>query len=193
MKTSIRYLRKKRGMTLKELGAKTGITAAHLSLIERDKRDPSIQTLNKIARALEVDTEVFWWNTVEAPSGKKAEYDLVRKNERRIYHGVYNDKLIYEYVTSSSVYGPQGGETMEGYIAKVSPGGNTNPFAPTSHKSEELVYVIRGKMLCEIEDTDIEMEQGDSITIKSNMAHRFINNFEDEVEVLMIRSPYKNV
>ena len=102
-------MRKQRGMTLEELSAKTGITAAHLSLIERDKRDPSIQTLNKIAKALEVDTEVFWWNTVETPSGKNAEYDLVRCDERKIYRGVYNDKLTYEYVTNSAVYGPKGG------------------------------------------------------------------------------------
>lgn len=122
MKTSIRYLRKQRGMTLKELSAATGITAAHLSLIERDKRDPSIQTLNKISKALEVDTEVLWWNTAEISDGKNAGYDLVRKDKRRIYHGVYNDNLIYEYVTSSTAENFQDGEQMEGYIAKIAPG-----------------------------------------------------------------------
>ena len=193
MKTSIRYMRKQRGMTLEELSAKTGIAAAHLSLIERDKRDPSIQTLNKIAKALEVDTEVFWWNTVETPSEQKAEYDLVRCDERKKYHGVYNDKLTYEYVTNSAVYGPKGGESMEGYIAKVAPGGNTNPFAPTAHRSDEFVYVIKGRMICQVEETKIEMQQGDCITIKGNMAHRFINDFDDEVEVLMVREPYKTV
>ncbi len=139
MKTSIRYLRKQRGMTLKELSAATGITAAHLSLIERDKRDPSIQTLNKISKALEVDTEVLWWNTAEISDGKNAGYDLVRKDKRRIYHGVYNDKLIYEYVTSSTAENFQDGEQMEGYIAKIAPGSNTNPSAPMLYKTDEFI------------------------------------------------------
>ncbi len=186
-------MRKQRGMTLEELSAKTGITAAHLSLIERDKRDPSIQTLNKIAKALEVDTEVFWWNTVETPSEQKAEYDLVRCDERKKYHGVYNDKLTYEYVTNNCVDGGQNIDHIEGYIAKVAPGGNTNPFAPTVHKADEFVYVIKGSMICQVEETKIEMQQGDCITIKGNMAHRFINDFDDEVEVLMVREPYKTV
>lgn len=190
MKTSIRYLRKKRGMTLKELSEKTGITVAHLSLIERDKRDPSVQTLEKIAKVLQVDVETFWWNTVESLDGNSADYDLVRSDERKVYQGVYNDKLIYEYVTSSAKWGPNTTGEMEGYIAKLAPGGNTNPFAPTIHKTDEFVYVIKGKMICEIEDKKLVMSQGDSVTIKKNMSHRFINEFDEELEVLMVRCPY---
>ena len=190
MKTSIRYLRKMRGMTLEEVSEKTGITAAHLSLIERNKRDPSIQTLIKIAQALQVDVETFWWNTVESSPKDDAEYELVRKDERKVYKGVYNDKLIYEYVTGEVKFGPQTNGEMEGYIAKLAPGGNTNPFAPTIHKTDEFMYVLRGKMICEIENEHIIMSQGDSVTIKKNMAHRFINEFDEEVEVLMIRCPY---
>ena len=187
MKTSIRFLRKKKGMTLEELSEKTHITAAHLSMIERDKREPSIQTLDRIAQALEVDTEVFWWNTVESPTGNDAEYDLVRLEDRKVYHGVYNDKLIYEYVTNAALEDDTNWNSMEGYIAKISPEGNTNPFAPTVHKSDEFVYVIRGEMICEIEDSRIEMKAGDSVTIKSNMSHRFMNESDDEVEILMVR------
>ena len=123
MKTSIRFLRKKKGMTLEELSEKTHITAAHLSMIERDKREPSIQTLDRIAQALEVDTEVFWWNTVESPTGNDAEYDLVRLEDRKVYHGVYNDKLIYEYVTNAASEDDTNWNSMEGYIAKISPEG----------------------------------------------------------------------
>lgn len=187
MKTSIRFLRKMRGMTLKELSEKTHITAAHLSMIERDKREPSIQTLDKIARALEVDTEVFWWNSVEAPTGNEAEYDLIKAEDRKTYRGVYNDKLIYEFVTNSFSEGEDDWNRLEGLIAKILPGGDTNPFAPTAHKGDEFVYVIRGKMICEIEDSRIEMKTGDSVTIKNSMAHRFLNEGDEEVEVLMVR------
>ena len=70
---------------------------------------------------------------------KNAGYDLVRKDKRRIYHGVYNDKLIYEYVTSSTAENFQDGEQMEGYIAKIAPGSNTNPSAPMLYKTDEFI------------------------------------------------------
>ena len=191
MKTSIRYLRKQRGLTLEELSRMTGITTAHLSLIERDKRDPSIQTLEKIARALRVDTEVFWWDTAEEGGGREADYDLIRAEERQEYQGVFNDKLVYEYVTKDEPSAAPERQGMEGFIVKIAPGGSTNPFAPTIHKSDEFIYVIRGRMACEIEDEKIEMKEGDCLTIKSNATHRFFNDFEEEVEVLMVRTLHK--
>ena len=60
METSIRFLRKQRNLTLAELSMRSGLTTAYLSMIERGKRQPSMQSIQKIADALQVDKEVFW-------------------------------------------------------------------------------------------------------------------------------------
>ena len=52
METSIRFLRKQRNLTLAELSMRSGLTTAHLSMIERGKRQPSMQSIQKIADAL---------------------------------------------------------------------------------------------------------------------------------------------
>ena len=49
--------RKELGLSLRELGEASGVTASFLSLIERDKASPSISTLRQIAEAL--DTPIF--------------------------------------------------------------------------------------------------------------------------------------
>lgn len=50
----IRELRHERGMSQEELGFKSGISAAHLGQIERALKNPTVDTLGKIAAALEV-------------------------------------------------------------------------------------------------------------------------------------------
>lgn len=50
----IRKLRKEKGMTQKELSAKLGTTPQNLAQYENGKRNPKIETLQKIADALDV-------------------------------------------------------------------------------------------------------------------------------------------
>lgn len=51
----IRKLRKEKGMTQKELSAKLGTTPQNLAQYENGKRNPKIETLQKIADALNVN------------------------------------------------------------------------------------------------------------------------------------------
>ena len=55
----IRAWRKYRKITMKELAAEVGISAAYLSQIENGKRTPSMKTLQAIAGALAVDLEML--------------------------------------------------------------------------------------------------------------------------------------
>lgn len=187
METSIRFLRKQRNLTLAELSMRSGLTTAHLSMIERGKRQPSMQSIQKIADALQVDKEVFWWNSVTRPMSKEANYSLVHTRERVVYSGRYNDKLRYEDITVNPSWDKINKVNMSGIIGKLKPSCNTNPFAPTSHRGNELVYIISGDMICEIENEEVCMTTGDSLVIEAGMAHRFRNESERDVEVLMVR------
>jgi transcriptional regulator with XRE-family HTH domain len=51
--TEIRRLRMLRGTTLRKFAQSVGVSAPHLSDIERDRRQPSKQVLKRIARDLE--------------------------------------------------------------------------------------------------------------------------------------------
>lgn len=185
-KNSIRFIRKQRKMTLRELSKLAGVTPSQLSMIERGLRNPSLSTLNAIAEALKVDKEVFWWNSVTEHHTKKASYTLVRKDHRIIYQGKYNSLLRYEEIVDAGS-SSRDGKAINALIGRLEPGCNTNPFAPTQHDQAEFVYVISGEMLCEVESETIEMSAGDVIIIEPHNAHRFINNSGESVEVMMVR------
>nr|WP_288690631.1 helix-turn-helix transcriptional regulator [uncultured Anaerotignum sp.] len=55
----IRFARKQRGLTQKELGNLCGIDEANIRKYELEKQKPRLETLEKIALALEIDTGYF--------------------------------------------------------------------------------------------------------------------------------------
>ena len=61
----IRAKRKERGKSLSQLSALTGLTASFLSQVERDVTEPSITSLRKIAKALDVPIFYFLLDTEE--------------------------------------------------------------------------------------------------------------------------------
>ena len=73
-------LRTIRGMTQGQLAEKAGMNHTHLCKIEHDNTSspPSIQTLRKLAQALQVDTASFLFRAGKVPTG--FDPDLVREN-----------------------------------------------------------------------------------------------------------------
>jgi DNA-binding XRE family transcriptional regulator len=55
----VRVWREHRGLTQSQLAVKTGVTIAHISLIEGGKRECSVKLLRAMAGALEVDVEML--------------------------------------------------------------------------------------------------------------------------------------
>jgi transcriptional regulator with XRE-family HTH domain len=55
----IRDIRRKRGLTLVQVAQGGNVSPSHLSLIEREAREPSLAVLNSIAKALDVPVTVL--------------------------------------------------------------------------------------------------------------------------------------
>lgn len=56
---TIRRLRSHRELTLKDLAEATDLSLSYLSLIERNKRDPSLSNLAKIAKAFDLPPSIL--------------------------------------------------------------------------------------------------------------------------------------
>lgn len=55
----VRAWREYRGMKIKELAKSIGISAAYLSQIENNKRNPTVDTLKAVARELDIEVEML--------------------------------------------------------------------------------------------------------------------------------------
>ncbi len=63
----IRFFREQDGLTQAELAEKTGLSDNFIGLIERGIKHPTLETLNKIAEALEVRLDEFFQPMTNRP------------------------------------------------------------------------------------------------------------------------------
>lgn len=102
----IKTLRTKRKKTLKDISALCGVSVSYLSDIENERKSPSLETLEKIAEALEVSQDRLTGQSVQAVIEDKLEElkmtieDLVDRTKISVEYFKGLDNLIpggYDY------------------------------------------------------------------------------------------------
>jgi transcriptional regulator with XRE-family HTH domain len=78
---AIKSLRAAAGIMQRELADRVGITASMLSLVEADKREPSITVLRGIGRALEVPTSVLFAVALDDSEVARGTHDAQKVHE----------------------------------------------------------------------------------------------------------------
>jgi transcriptional regulator with XRE-family HTH domain len=65
---TIRSFRQKRGLSLADLSERSGLSVSYLSEIERGKKQPSLDTLEKLSTALNISKQGFFTESPTSPS-----------------------------------------------------------------------------------------------------------------------------
>ena len=156
---AVRRERSRAGMTLAELGAKTGLTISALSQIERGATDPSISALRRIARAL--DVPAFRLLIGRHP------VDSVLRRGARPRLSFSGQSVPYELVALLA------GGTIKILGLTLEPGLSTRP-TPTRNGAETIAYVLRGRVLAEVGGETYDVGSRDSILINRGLAHRLV-------------------
>ncbi|MBA2717775.1 MAG: cupin domain-containing protein [Chloroflexi bacterium] len=171
----IRSLRQARQVTLRELAERAGVTESFLSQVEREVTSPSIASVQRIARALDLGiAELF---VDEAPLGR-----VVRRAERRriAYPGL---AAIDEFLTS----GNDG--RLQVIVSTIEAGGGTGDDAYTHDSDEEVVVILEGCLELWVGDEEHRLETGDAITYSSRLPHRNRNPGPGRAIVLFCATP----
>ncbi len=156
----IRSLRLKQKISIEQLAAMTGLSKGLISQIERDLTGPSVASLWKISKALNVTMNYFF-----------DEYDdfnqVVRKNERKKI--MMKDKSrTYELLC------PNLKNKIEMLWIEIKPG-DSNSEDRISHEGEECGVVLKGSLRVLSGDKIYDLEEGDSIYLDSTIPHRYMN------------------
>jgi len=148
------------------------VSASFLSQVERGKSSPSIDSLARISRALDVPIYYF---LVESPN------PVVRHNERQIL-SMPNSSLRYELLC------PDLRKSMEAWLARLGPG-EVSSAAPLSHATEELVFVLRGELEMCVGPHTYRLGPHDSLYYHGLVPHRFSSVGEEELVFLSAVTP----
>ena len=78
--TTIKNIRKRKGLTQGDLAIESGITQTYLSQIENNLKDPTVSTLKKISVRLQIPLPILFFLSIDEndiPSEKKETFQLI--------------------------------------------------------------------------------------------------------------------
>ncbi len=173
----LRALRKARGLTLVDLAERLDRSVGWLSQVERDKSEPSINDLREIARILDVSVSMLFRH--EAAPANEAGY-IVRRTARRPI-GPTIDGLIEELLS------PDLTDDFEMVHSTFEPGSGLK--TPVSRPTQEVAYLVSGRLDVEIAGRLHRINPGDSFRIRGESLRWFNRTSEPAVAIWVIAPP----
>jgi transcriptional regulator with XRE-family HTH domain len=169
----VRRQRNKLGFSLRELGARTDLTAGFLSQLENDQISPSLNSLQSIATALQVPMFYFLENSQPQP--------IVRADERR--------KLYFpDSHMGYDLLAPDLTRQMMPLLIRMEPGVRRIAL-PLAKPTEQWFFVLQGRLEINVgEDTHL-LDQGDSIYFDGDLLREFSSVSEEELVVICCMTP----
>ena len=173
--TRVRALRRERGLTLKQLGRGAQLSHPFLSQLERGLARPSVGSVERIARALDVPVASLW-----SDAARRERAALVRSGDggrRR-----WPDGAPGALRTVAGRGGPLA-------VCEWTGGSRSWPEEPEVEPGEMLVYVARGALEVELGGDVHALEEGDSLLFDGGVPHRFRRTGGVATRALRVASP----
>lgn len=173
----IRQLRKRQGLTLARLAASSGLSIGHISLIERNLTQPSINALVNLSRSLGVTVQWFF-------SGPEAlvdaEKDYVVRHDGR-------PRLDYQQGFVDHLLTPRSQRQLEMIHSLIPPGASSEEGY--SHQGEEAGFILKGVLELQVGERQFHLEAGDSFAFSSQETHRYRNPGSSDTIVIWVITP----
>lgn len=170
----IRKLRLDRRMTLKQVEQGSGLSATHLSEIERGRTSPTIGALVRIARALEKDASYF----IEPEERAEIAHQL----REQVKTFSPSDGIQAELLTP----GIPGSEMFSYRLTvRALPSAELRMDAQDV-PGEALYFLQRGRLETEFGDQRVELNAGDSVHASLLRPHRLKAAGREAAELLVI-------
>jgi transcriptional regulator with XRE-family HTH domain len=169
---NLKKLREKENLTLKQLSDRTGLSKVMLGQLEKGGGNPTINTIWKIAHALEVPYTALLESTGSSASVIR-ERDLTEQtSEDGHYH-------MFCYYPSSAE------RSFEWFRIFLDPHAS---YRSVGHgdRSYEYLIVEKGKLEIGIEDNIYHLKAGDSVSFKADGPHEYANPGDTEVSAYCI-------
>ncbi|WP_276950492.1 helix-turn-helix domain-containing protein [Enterocloster lavalensis] len=174
----LQMYRTSRSMSIRELSDATGITASMLSQIEHEQVNPSINSLNNIAKALGVPLYCFFQEEI-------IKEPVVRHDSRKTIGRPENaEEVYYELLT------PDTNGTIE-FCMMVIPSHSNSFDSVHCHTGEEVAYFLGDgdHIGITIEGRTLHLKRDDSVRIAPFSNHVWHNDTDQTARVIFAITP----
>ena len=172
----LRALRSARGMTLEALAARLNRSVGWLSQIERDISTPRVSDLHEIAAVFDVPLSLLF-GAPDAPENEQGR--IVRASARRVIGET--DAGLLEALIS-----PDLTDDFEVVHSTFQPGAKRDQ--PISRPTQEVAYIVAGKLDIWLDDDAFTVATGDSFRIRAQ-SYRWANPYSKPAIAIWVISP----
>lgn len=158
--SKLKKIRMDKKLSLQQLSESSGVSIGMLSQIERKKADPTMTTLLKICKGLDI--------TIASLLSYQEESQLVVRKKARKTIMLPNSKVKYQLLS------PNSKSNLEMLLIELDPGQEDRQRI--THYGEECGFVIRGQLTIILGEEEYILQEGDSIQFDSTIPHRFVNH-----------------
>jgi transcriptional regulator with XRE-family HTH domain len=176
----LRSIREKKGLTMKNVAERVGVTESLISQIETNKISPSIDTLLKMVECLDID-----FDYVFADFKKPRSVQLIRRDQRK---KISMPGIVYEQLSHTT--GGNGGHELEAYYIEITPGGRKGS-REYWHSGQELGIILEGRGDFEYGDRTYSLAAGDSVSFASDIPHVLTNTGKGVLKSVWVITPPK--
>lgn len=174
----LRELREERGISMRGLAQKSGLSANALSMIERGRTSPSVSTLYKLADAMGLPITAFFGEQaarqsvvfVKGPARPRVSF------MRGVWEGLGGEQFLGH---------------VEPFILTLESGGSSGPNAMV-HTGHEFVFCLRGALEYQVENEVYLLEPGDSLLFAARLRHKWRNPGGSVVNALIVLSDFSD-
>ena len=149
----IRHIRKKLGLTIYGLSEKCGVSYVALSKLERNLGNPELKTLDRIARALGVQTHnLLALAEHDRPEVVSAEHTL-DEHGLNMYRAAFGN-IIVSHATAAA------GSSIDGMH---------------EHRDDyEICFVLKGKVRLVVRNSEYDIVSGQAVRFDCIFEHRYV-------------------
>jgi quercetin dioxygenase-like cupin family protein/DNA-binding XRE family transcriptional regulator len=175
----LRHARLVKGLLMKELAERVGVSISLISKYENDRLLPPLTVLHALVNELQTNIGALFEPDWSGPgyvarAGERPQISAAGDGESA---GVTLERVV-----------PNGqGHLLQGNVHIVAPGGGS--MGPMRHEGDEVGYVLEGRLQLSIDDTVYELGAGDSFAFPSNLAHTYRNPGPKVTRVLWVNTP----
>ncbi|HKG90268.1 MAG TPA: XRE family transcriptional regulator [Gemmatimonadaceae bacterium] len=173
--SAVRSLRTDRGLTLDALAARSGVSRAMLSDVERDRKSPTIRVVCQIAAALEVPVSELVEEEHAPPR-----VALRRRGDRRPL--VDPETGVERHVLSD----PSLARGLEVVWYVLPAGADVGSFPAHARGSVEHITIAAGAVEMTVGAERIPLRAGDSISYRADVTHGFRNTGRSRAELFLV-------
>jgi transcriptional regulator with XRE-family HTH domain len=160
---TLKRRRQEQQLTLEQLAAKSGVSRAAISKIERGDSGASTPVLGKLAEALDLSISQL----VGGPPGAPVLHIPHDKQPSFV-----EEETGFERRSLSPLYRGRG---IDFVLNRLPPRAKTGPFPSHRQGVEEHLYVTKGKLKVTLDGEDHILKQGDFLFYRGDMSHTFEN------------------